>query len=128
MFKQWDDVTYKRTIPVVKTLKSKKLEQVLVRVGDPLAQGKMYMLTIDFYAPLREQLRGFYKSFHVTPQGERKYIATSHFEPTGARLAFPCFDEPSLKATFKVRGQAKIIIQVWDGKKDLIITLSSIEN
>ncbi len=43
---------------------------------------------------------GFYKSVYTNGAGERVPIATSKFQPTDARGAFPCFDEPSFKSTF----------------------------
>lgn len=43
-------------------------------------------------------MNGFYKS---TYDGGEILVATQ-FQPVYARRAFPCFDEPSFKATFEI--------------------------
>ena len=49
-----------------------------------------------------ESLDGLYSSYFDDEHGARKYLLTTQFEAWGARMAFPCFDEPSMKATFDV--------------------------
>ncbi|MBK5215669.1 MAG: M1 family metallopeptidase [Candidatus Pacebacteria bacterium] len=58
-------------------------------------------LHLYFKGILNENLRGLYRSKY-TLDGEEKHMATTQFEATDARRAFPCFDEPAHKATFKV--------------------------
>ena len=41
-------------------------------------------------------MRGFYKSSYNI-DGKIHHMATTQFEATDARRAFPCFDEPSQK-------------------------------
>ncbi|KAK2584087.1 hypothetical protein KPH14_006530 [Odynerus spinipes] len=61
-----------------------------------------YTVHLRFVSKLTSELEGFYLSSYVTADGEKRYLATTHFEPTYARSAFPCFDEPQFKAKFKV--------------------------
>jgi puromycin-sensitive aminopeptidase len=50
---------------------------------------------LKFSGKLTEGLRGFYLS-----RSSRRLYAVTQFEGTYARMMFPCFDEPSYKATF----------------------------
>ncbi|XP_070570403.1 puromycin-sensitive aminopeptidase-like [Ptychodera flava] len=59
-------------------------------------------LGIVFTGELNDKMKGFYRSKYSTPSGEERYMATTHFEPTDARRAFPCWDEPAIKATFDI--------------------------
>ncbi|XP_055851692.1 glutamyl aminopeptidase-like isoform X2 [Episyrphus balteatus] len=60
-----------------------------------------YTLSISFRGSL-SGLSGFYSSSYTNQNGEQIWMATSKFEPTYARQAFPCFDEPAMKAFFEV--------------------------
>ena len=71
-------------------------QQATFTFDKPLPAGRV-MLHIDYTGILNGQLRGFYLS-----KTEKRNYAVTQFEPTDARRAFPCFDEPAMKATFDV--------------------------
>ncbi len=77
-----------------------KKETATFYFKDILAKGQG-LLSLVFSGILADNLRGFYKSKYVL-EGADKFIATTQFEATDARRAFPCFDEPAQKAVFTV--------------------------
>jgi len=70
--------------------------------NEELSAGE-YKLQISFEGSLLDKVIGFYQSvYENSTSHEQHYIATSKLQPTYARLAFPCFDEPQLKSKFKI--------------------------
>ncbi|XP_066993050.2 glutamyl aminopeptidase isoform X2 [Anabrus simplex] len=64
----------------------------------------LYILHFEFNGRLTDKIVGFYRSEYMDASTHTKrYIATSKFQPTYARQAFPCFDEPGFKSKFTIR-------------------------
>ena len=59
-------------------------------------------LKIQFSGILNDKLHGFYRSTYKDAEGHDKPLASTQFESTDARRAFPCWDEPGFKAVFQV--------------------------
>lgn len=56
-----------------------------------LSKDEAQTLTVDYTGYMRDDMRGFYKSYYK--EGEKKiWMGTTQFQPVHARRAFPCFD------------------------------------
>ncbi|XP_011865488.1 PREDICTED: uncharacterized protein LOC105560735 [Vollenhovia emeryi] len=75
---------------------------VILTFDEELVTTKNAKLSLHYKGKLNEELRGFYKSSYQTKEGKTKWLATTQFEPVNARQAFPCWDEPQLKAHFTI--------------------------
>ncbi len=78
-------------------------------------------LSLKFTGKLTDKLKGFYRS-RYEHKGVEKFLATTQFEATDARRAFPCFDEPAQKAIFDVTLQIPKHMQAVSNTIDTIIS------
>ena len=76
-------------------------ETATLDFGRTLSPGPA-QLDIQFTGILNDRLVGFYRSEYQDTEGQTRYLATTQFEATDARRAFPCWDEPAQKAVFDV--------------------------
>lgn len=90
----------KTEVEPTKTDFNPKKETVTFTFSQSLPGGEA-KLSLKFRGVLNDKLRGFYRSKHLV-EGQEKYLATTQFESTDARRAFPCVDEPNRKAIFDV--------------------------
>ncbi|KJH43794.1 peptidase family M1 [Dictyocaulus viviparus] len=60
------------------------------------------ILSLEYTGEINDKMRGFYRSSYKDEQNQEKFLASTQFESTFARYAFPCFDEPIYKATFDI--------------------------
>ncbi|KAG7242611.1 hypothetical protein INR49_020324 [Caranx melampygus] len=74
-------------------------QYLVVQLNSPLQVDSTYELFTDFVGELADDLGGFYRS-EYEEDGIKKVVATTQMQPTDARKAFPCFDEPAMKAVF----------------------------
>ena len=81
----------------------KDREFYITNLGESLEAYTTYTIKISYTAYLTDKLKGFYRSVYKDPAtGETDYLAITQFQATDARRAFPCFDEPAIKAKYDV--------------------------
>ncbi|KKO99552.1 glutamyl aminopeptidase [Trichoderma harzianum] len=86
-----------------------KAQRATITFDNELPVSKKASLVIEFEGIINNEMAGFYRSKYkpaATPAAsvphddEWHYMLSTQFEACDARRAFPCFDEPNLKATY----------------------------
>ncbi|XP_061525821.1 aminopeptidase N-like isoform X1 [Phycodurus eques] len=87
--------------PVRKSWLVAETEYLVLELSGSLTEGASYVLHTEFLGELADNLEGFYRSEYFQ-DGVKEVVATSQMQATYARKAFPCFDEPAMKAVFNI--------------------------
>lgn len=89
-------------VPAIqRTWLEERTEYLVIQLNKKLTVEESYVLYTEFRGELADDLKGFYRSEYMD-NGKKKVVATSQMQATHARKAFPCFDEPAMKAVFNV--------------------------
>ena len=88
-------------VDVAEVVLDAEMDRARVVLSEPAAPGE-WTLHLEFRGALNERLVGFYPSTYTDERGDPQVVASTHFEAADARRAFPCWDEPDLKAVFAV--------------------------
>nr|XP_012420004.1 PREDICTED: endoplasmic reticulum aminopeptidase 2 isoform X2 [Odobenus rosmarus divergens] len=98
-----EDLRYRKPGKKLNVLSYPAHQQIALLVPEKLMADLRYSVAINFQAKLANGFEGFYKSTYRTRGGKTRIVAVTDFEPTEARTAFPCFDEPLFKANFSIK-------------------------
>ncbi|GJQ82073.1 hypothetical protein Trydic_g6945 [Trypoxylus dichotomus] len=86
----------------IKSITPRKEEEILEIVPQTQLRPGRYYIAIEYSGRMRDKIVGFYQSTYNSESRGLRKMATSKFEPTYARQAYPSFDEPNMKANFTV--------------------------
>ncbi|GLV41002.1 uncharacterized protein CBL_04526 [Carabus blaptoides fortunei] len=78
-------------------------EFLKITLAKAIAAQENVKIIIQYKGYLQDNMYGFYISSYKNKENEDEYVATTQFQATHARKAFPCFDEPQYKAQFKIK-------------------------
>jgi aminopeptidase N len=67
-----------------------------------VAAAGRHTLSFTYTGLIRSDVRGLFVQPFTLPDGKPSQILSSAFEPTDARLMFPCWDEPAFRARFQI--------------------------
>lgn len=77
-------------------------EFLIITPTDNFDITRNYIVKIEYEGIIRDDMGGFYRSSYINAKGETVWLAATQFESTNARHAFPCYDEPGIRATYSL--------------------------
>ncbi|XP_067618221.1 endoplasmic reticulum aminopeptidase 2 isoform X2 [Eurosta solidaginis] len=89
-------------IKIVKVLEYPPRQQFYIEVKEKLKKKFNYTLNLRWYSKLNPEPEGFYVDQYESSNGMERLLAATVFRPNSARRAFPCFDEPQIRAPFRI--------------------------
>lgn len=79
-------------------------QQFSVPLGTELLRNVDYILKFSFEGTIRTDMAGLFSASYVEEvTNSTKWLALTQMQRLNARLVFPCFDEPSIKARFQLQ-------------------------
>lgn len=79
-------------------------QQIHVPLAEALRPNEDYVLSFTFLGKIRTDMAGFFSASYVDElTNDTKLLTLTQMQRLNARLVFPCFDEPSLKARFQLQ-------------------------
>ncbi|KAJ8733128.1 hypothetical protein PYW08_001426 [Mythimna loreyi] len=78
--------------------------EVNLPAGRTFMKGVQYVLTVEYIGNINETplSRGVFRGSYKDANGQDSWYVATHLQPTHSRQAFPSFDEPGFKSTFRI--------------------------
>lgn len=90
-------------IPIGDVAYDAEFEFLTIPVLNNLTEGSQFFIDINYRGIMETTWIGFYAIRYNNSQGIERFYASTQFEATNARRAFPCYDEIGLKTNFTIR-------------------------
>jgi aminopeptidase N len=88
--------------PVRSTVSDNDAQLTTVTLPASAPAGR-HTLTFAYTGKIEQEARGLFAQDYRKPDGSTARLLSTQFESTDARRMFPCWDEPSFRATFRLR-------------------------
>ncbi|EDS40362.1 alanyl aminopeptidase [Culex quinquefasciatus] len=89
-------------LKILRILEYTPRQQLYIELRDKLRKKANYTLSIRWYSKMITDPDGFFVDQFETEHDVKKILAATILRPGSARKAFPCFDEPHLRASFRI--------------------------